>query len=257
MSGPGSGWFGVPLRRNADGATYSWASEDEFTGQPPGQSMTAANGLTVEVVPAVSNDPEGYEISEPGWIRLLDADGVELHRWPWGSLADPYLTIDDFDGRRILVSRSPGEPAMAGPEVIYIDLACAACTETFMSTPVSAALVGVDAPDLPVLDLGPLEVCPTWSPRTPIATPSSLTDVQRPAFEIIADALAHCDARSIAGGLLSEIPDDELWTSLDQAARSAPNPIDSGSVTFGSFVSTRSSFTIDANGSLLLAAVGL
>ena len=231
--GPDGPWPFLPLRRDAGGTTFSWVSwSSEAAGPPPGESVTAANGLTVELIPAAFTDP--YFVDEPGWIRLLDADGVELHRWPWGSFTSPFLTIDDFDGRRVLVGRYSYEPAMAPAQVVYIDLECAACAESFMSPPVGTALVGVDVPDLAELDLGPLQVCPTWSPRTEVTMPGALARVQRTAFDLLADAVVHCDLRQLPIGADWTEANDDMWTALQELVHAAPTILDDGTAVFES-----------------------
>jgi hypothetical protein len=61
-----------------------------------------------------------------------------------GTYERPYLRIHDFDGRRLIVSREPYEPANPPSTVFIIDLECGNCTQVIETTgPHSFTLVGV------------------------------------------------------------------------------------------------------------------
>ncbi len=89
-------------------------------------------------------------------LVILDQSGSELIRFQVGTYERPYATIHDFDGRRIIVSVEPFEPAAAPRTVYVIDLECASCTEVIDAGPDSFDLVGsldrqgeLVAPELP------------------------------------------------------------------------------------------------------------
>jgi hypothetical protein len=61
-----------------------------------------------------------------------------------GTYEQPYLRIHDFDGRRLIVSREPYEPANPPLTVFIIDLECGNCTQVIETNgPHSFTLVGV------------------------------------------------------------------------------------------------------------------
>jgi hypothetical protein len=59
---------------------------------------------------------------------VVTAGDEELLRFPIGSVERPYGLLHDFDGRRVVVSVEPHEPALGPRTVWIIDLECADCT---------------------------------------------------------------------------------------------------------------------------------
>lgn len=59
---------------------------------------------------------------------VVTAEDEELLRFPIGSEERPYGLLHDFDGRRVVVSVEPHEPALGPRTVWIIDLECADCT---------------------------------------------------------------------------------------------------------------------------------
>ena len=70
----------------------------------------------------------------------------------FGSAYETWPVLHDFDGRFIIASRGPLEPA-AGEETFFvIDLSCADCLRTFVATATRAALVTESPVDLPQIE---------------------------------------------------------------------------------------------------------
>lgn len=66
------------------------------------------------------------------FLVATNPQGEELLRLRMSSDVQPAVWIDDFDGRRVLVTRSSSEPAAAPQTSFLIDLVCGpACTGTF------------------------------------------------------------------------------------------------------------------------------
>lgn len=57
----------------------------------------------------------------------------------------PGSGIHDFDGRTLVISRGPIEPAMADESFLVIDFACDRCTTSFTKAAASASLVAPDS----------------------------------------------------------------------------------------------------------------
>lgn len=84
------------------------------------------------------------EYDLPGVVVEDAATGEVLTTLVLGTYERPYLRIHDFDGRRLIVSREPHEPAYAPLTVFIIDLECGDCTQVIeTSGPDSFTLVGV------------------------------------------------------------------------------------------------------------------
>lgn len=72
------------------------------------------------------------------------ATGRELGRFPVTTGERPYAAIHDFDGRRVIVSRFPYEPANPPMTVLFLDLECWDCGRSIETAgPVSWSLVGI------------------------------------------------------------------------------------------------------------------
>lgn len=185
-----------------------------------GEFITAANGITVRVLDADADvDDRGYvsNLRSPARLQVerneeidwtIDAGGVDA----------PWLSLIDFDGRRVMMARFPTEPADPVVQHIVYDLNCRpepdsvagrGCTRTFWARYGTATLVG---PDVEGDDLNTqlLDVCPTM--RVDILPPTEMTDIQaftlggeapgfttadRAAFEQAVLRLATCDPLGI------------------------------------------------------------
>jgi hypothetical protein len=118
---------------------------------PAGRSIFTDQGRTVFVddsgLETADRDESGAPTGEFELPRVVVEDastGEVLTTLVLGTYERPYLRIHDFDGRRLIVSREPHEPAFAPLTVFIIDLECADCTrEIETSGPDSFTLVGV------------------------------------------------------------------------------------------------------------------
>lgn len=79
-----------------------------------------------------------FELPE---LVVMTTDGAELARIELGNENQPWARLHDFDGRRVIVSVEPLEPAFPPTTVYVIDLECADCTEV------------IDLPSADTLDL--------------------------------------------------------------------------------------------------------
>ncbi|MFQ5516093.1 MAG: hypothetical protein ACE5E8_00820 [Acidimicrobiia bacterium] len=108
--------------------------------------------------PAV--DAEGQPAFDVLDLVVTDEAGDEILRAAVTTEAEPLAWINDFDGRRVLFSRSPFEPALAPATVFLVDLECPGCTHVGFADAPSADLVGtlpIESGEASVPDLDP---CP-------------------------------------------------------------------------------------------------
>ncbi|MDH3293870.1 MAG: hypothetical protein OER95_06065, partial [Acidimicrobiia bacterium] len=212
-----------------------------------GHSITAANGVSVEVLPVDGRfDPEGgylISVSEPAKLQVTNADGEVDWTVTAGGVGAPWLDLIDFDGRHVMLSRAPGEPADPVIQHIVYDLDCRrpateGCSETFWARPGTASLVGPDRePGDDSLSLQSLDICPTMgrgaaAPVEMIASEGfdeTFTALQRQAFELAAVGLSLCDVWTLglfdAEGLDFDPgtgDDGWLWTEFALAMEAPP-----------------------------------
>jgi hypothetical protein len=85
----------------------------------------AVNGLAARITgPGVVLDDEDQIVGIEDVAHLeIDHDGTEVLSVPVGGFYEAYVRIHDFDGRRVLISRGPFEPAMPEESYFLIDLA--------------------------------------------------------------------------------------------------------------------------------------
>lgn len=123
---------------------------DMTTGEPVESDTVEpdiVHDLSVRLVPAGPPDPNEDEPNfsdvNPTFLVVEDQEGTELTRFRVSNDLEPFVLLHDFDGRRVLLSREPFEPA-AGPQTfLLIDLVCGwDCTEFFYVNPASGALTG-------------------------------------------------------------------------------------------------------------------
>lgn len=157
----------------------------EISSEPPWLIWTAANGLSAWVTePEVERDSEGQpsQVLKPAHL-IVARDEEVLVDLRIGGVYDAWATIHDFDGRTLIISRGPYEPAMPEETFLVIDLAEGAVTGWFEAGGTRATLAGADVEwDGPVLtpDLGSL----TPSPITTDEGITSLDDGRYLAFII-------------------------------------------------------------------------
>jgi hypothetical protein len=123
--------------------------------EPPARARTldgvafAAGGRTATIaLPDWSNVQRGegggpllpYDLPE---LVISGDDGTELLRVTVGTNDRPYVQIHDFDGRRLILTAVPQEPASPPQTVWIIDLECSECTEVISNGhPVWFDLIG-------------------------------------------------------------------------------------------------------------------
>jgi hypothetical protein len=79
-------------------------------------------------------------------------DGKEVLRMAVGTERRPYVFIQDFDGRRLILTAWPYEPALPPSTVWIIDLECGDCTQVFETTGTEYFdLIGTVASEGPVV----------------------------------------------------------------------------------------------------------
>lgn len=101
--------------RTVDGATFEAGGLVTFIDFPDWTSVSRGEGG--ELIPP-------FDLPE-----LVVTDGAEeLLRVAIGSEERPYALLHDFDGRRVVFSVEPYEPALAPRTVWIVDLECASCT---------------------------------------------------------------------------------------------------------------------------------
>lgn len=140
------------------GPVYYDLESGELTEEPPDPRIevqpdepwvtrrTAGNGLTAWITdPDVEIDQEGQpsEIHEPAHL-VVARDGETLFDIPIGSVYEEWARLHDFDGRTLIVSRGPHEPAMPEETYLVIDLAEGDITGSFLAGGTQATLVGAD-----------------------------------------------------------------------------------------------------------------
>ncbi len=140
------------------GPVYVRLSDGEAVADPGGGPVsvspdtpwlwkwTAPNGLSAWVVePVVEFDAEGQPaaVREPAHL-VVARDDETLLDLRIGTEQEPWATLRDFDGRTLMVSRAPFEPAMPPETFFVIDLSCGDCLRTFTAGGADATLSGSD-----------------------------------------------------------------------------------------------------------------
>lgn len=132
-------WDGEPeYVRLSDGESVSapdGAQVEISPDAPWARKLTAVNGLSVWVTdPDVEWDAEGQPagIRQPAHLVVADGEEVILDV-AVGTLDQAWATIHDFDGRMLIFSRGPYEPAMPEESFFLIDLATGEVTHSFVA----------------------------------------------------------------------------------------------------------------------------
>jgi hypothetical protein len=127
-----------------DGITYTVGVRTATIDQPDWSDVPTGEG----------GEPIGeFDLPE----LVITEDGSEVLRMTVGSTDRPYIRIDAFDGRRVIVVAEPYEPALPPMTAWIIDLECPDCTERietqgaewFDLTGFLVSEGAVAAPDLP------------------------------------------------------------------------------------------------------------
>ena len=121
-------WFELGTRRLTE-APASARSLDGVTFSAAGRSATINLPDWSNVKRGEGGEPiSPFDLPE---LVVSSHDGAELLRISVGTSDRPYVQIHDFDGRRLIVSAVPNEPASPPQTVWIIDLECGDCTEMF------------------------------------------------------------------------------------------------------------------------------
>jgi len=134
--------------RLEDGVSVGDPSGGLVEVDPEGREWSAGNGWSVAIDgPVLAEAEEGSptRVLAPARLLLKDAAGAVLMDAVVGTDQEPWVRIHDFDGRTLIISRGPIEPAIADESFLVIDFACDSCTTRFTATAASAALVATDA----------------------------------------------------------------------------------------------------------------
>ena len=156
--------------------------------------LRAANGLSATVTqPEITLTGEGFpdEVIEPAHL-LITRDTETVLDLRIGGPAEAYARIHDFDGRRVIVSRGPFEPALPSETYMVIDLSCPECTEVFVESAATAALTGADSDwDGDVSE--PVGFCSSWDPGFGEPDTVGLSNRTEAARRNLLRAAAACD----------------------------------------------------------------
>jgi hypothetical protein len=171
-------------------------------GEDFSEVRRAYNGLTATVTqPEVTLDPEGFpdQVVEPAHLIVTRNGEVQLDLRIGGPV-EAYARIHDFDGRRLIVSRAPYEPALPPETYLLVDLACDGCTETFVEAAATAALTGPDvdwAGDVVV----PGGICGAWDPEYGAAPGADLPTLAGATRASLLRTAAACDLTGLRSQL--------------------------------------------------------
>lgn len=113
----------------------------------------AANGLQARIAgPGVLFDSEGQVagIEDVAALQIV-RDGEVIRDIPVGGFYEAYARIHDFDGRHVIVSRGPFEPAMPEETYYVLDLDTGDTGHPGVYESASATLLGPDAERVPAL----------------------------------------------------------------------------------------------------------
>ncbi len=151
------GWYDLETGEQVDGDPALVDYFEELGVQ------LGAQGRTVVIEYPENADADRDETGALLWpfdlpeLVVSSSDGEELARIEVGSEMQPWASLHDFDGRRVVVAVEPHEPAFAPRTFYVIDLECADCTEV-VETPGgdTVELVGIEESAGPVVatDLG-------------------------------------------------------------------------------------------------------
>lgn len=198
----------------------------------PAGDRKAANGWTARALRAeVVTDPSTgmtEEVTEPAELQILDPTGAVARTFTVGGVSAADVALEDFDGRRAIVSRIPSEPAGSPSQMLVIDLACdPVCVRTSIGVG-DTVLNGPDvngSPPLAPLPGGsassaafPLGLCPTEGMEAP-DPPAELSRLARRTFRALALGLATCDPFTFQGAAADARVE---WSVLEAALSSPP-----------------------------------
>ncbi len=175
---------------------------------------TTANGLTAEIVaPVFTEDAQGQpgEVVDVANLVITHGDN-ELLRTPVGGFYEAWARIHDFDGRRVILSRGPFEPAIPDETFYLIDLATGEVEWLPEAAGTTAALRGADSDEIPEV-VEPLSIYP----GTPILTDNLVVELEDGRYLGFID---HVAESGLTGGPEVHI-DLAVWFSGREADHAA------------------------------------
>lgn len=194
----------------------------------PAADRTAANGWTARLQPAP--DPATGLVehaTDPAELEILDPSGTVARTFTVGGASASDVKLEDFDGRRVIVSRAPAEPAGSPWQMLLIDLACdPVCVRTSIGvgdTVLNGPDIAGDPPLATPADGArpsapfPLDLCPTEGSPAP-DPPAGLSALAGETYRALALGLTTCDPFTFQAATADATVD---W-SLLQAALSSP-----------------------------------
>ncbi len=170
------------------------------------QARLSPDGSLVAYVRAQSDglDPELGNVRLRQPIELVVAEtgtGAELTAVDVGTETQDLVVVHDFDGRRVVVSRTAFEPAQAPWVTFVFDLACAECTERYdliaagggltgPAEPVSSVDTAISAPGCSVDGEGGQDLAPAGLPAAVAETRAGIIAAAEACDYPALDALA-------------------------------------------------------------------
>ncbi len=226
----------------------------------PAAERTAINGWTARLSASQAiRDPSNgmvEEVTEPARLEILDPTGTVARTFTVGGSSATEVGLEDFDGRRVIVSRAPEEPAAGPTQMLLIDLACdPVCVRTSIGlgdTVLNGPDVAGDPPLAPVpggpassADY-PLGLCPTEGTPVP-DPPAELPSLGRRAYRRLALGLATCDPFTFQAATADARVE---WSLLLAALSSPPIETSTGGQAAWNFTDPASErwLSIDATG---------
>lgn len=177
---------------------------DPVTGEPWRDVVSSAipDGLARFVGGrfAMLTDADGNEISreEESDVYLVVGNETAAARIKVSTAREREVRIHDFDGRRVVVSRHPGEPVGANATYLLVDAECRGivdCVRVIVDQPGSAALPRTLAPEGPVVtepvDLGTCSSAETS--ETLVSDDRTLPDAVQLTRRLILQLAADCN----------------------------------------------------------------
>jgi hypothetical protein len=132
----------VGVRTLVEPSTVTWYELEtgDIVAQPDAGRTVDGTTFTAQgrIATVVEPDWTGVQLGEGGepiapfdlpQLVVYESDDAELLRINVGSEDRPYVRLHDFDGRRLILTAEPHEPAMPPMTVWIIDLQCPECTE--------------------------------------------------------------------------------------------------------------------------------
>ncbi len=214
-------WYDLLDRIEVDGPEPSPITHDEF-----GRILSlSAGGRTVTLIQPqyIYGGEGGGEPVGPFEPAILVAeDGDRRIEIEVGNEVEPWTVLHAFDGRRVVVSREPDEPAAAERTVLIIDLECPECGEALVLGPSSVDLIGVEASTGPIVDQQPIVCSAGTLGEVDVAVAAGLPSPVLDTARWLAGRLAACDLRTLEGlfrdPVLGALP--ESWRTIEQTANS-------------------------------------